>query len=305
MINTVLSIEAPAKINVHLRVKKRRLDGYHELESVFLALALGDVLCFELTGDEGECVIHGAGDIPRGRNIVDKAVSLFRARTGFSRGVRVCLEKRIPLGAGLGGGSSDAASTLRALNVLGATDLSEEALLAMAQSLGSDVPFFLYGGAAFVSGRGERIRPIEAPRGLWVVLVYPGFPSGTAEAFRLLDETREQTMPGEVDPGDTLSPAVLIGALQEHPSQWPYGNDFLPVFLTAGIPEAAEAYRRILADLAALGADFSGLSGAGSSCFGIFIDGGVAEKAKNILAQQWNFVQLTFFLARLGNGVLK
>ncbi|MDR3333534.1 MAG: 4-(cytidine 5'-diphospho)-2-C-methyl-D-erythritol kinase [Treponema sp.] len=297
---TGCTIEAPGKINLHLQVKERRSDGYHELESIFVALAFGDRLRFELTSKDEGCELHGGGDIPPGQNLIERAVALFRVRTGFSRGLRVWVEKRIPLGAGLGGGSSDAASTLRALNMLAATDLAPEALGEMARSLGSDVPFFLSGGAALVSGRGERILPLRVPEGLSVVVVYPGFPSNTAGAFRLLDKQRDGQ---EIrDDGDT---ALLIRSLGEHPRGWPYRNDFLPVFLSAGNRETAEAYRGILQELATLGADFAGLSGAGSSCFGIFVDSGVAEKAARTLRRPGNFVQVTFFLACLGALVLK
>jgi 4-diphosphocytidyl-2-C-methyl-D-erythritol kinase len=327
----VLGIEAPCKINLHLRVKERRSDGYHGLESLFLALAFGDSLRFELAetpGGEnrpGDCIrledaVPGGArifpqDLPPERNIVLRAVSLFRARTGFDRALRIRLEKRIPLGAGLGGGSSDAASTLLALNELAGTALSGEALEEMAGALGSDVPFFIRGadtgGAAFVSGRGERIRPVPGPGDIAVALVNPGFPSGTAEAFRLLDRHREDA-PGsgegpeaERSGGGGLSEEGLIAALRGAPSAWPYGNDFLPLFLEAGSETVRRAYRDILGDLKALGADFSGLSGAGSTCFGVFIDRGVAKRAVYSLNKRWNFVLLTFPLARLGSGVLE
>ncbi|MDR2028039.1 MAG: 4-(cytidine 5'-diphospho)-2-C-methyl-D-erythritol kinase [Treponema sp.] len=324
-----MGVEAPCKINLHLRVKDRRSDGYHDLESLFLALAFGDTLRFELLEAPGgekrpgeglylDCTVPPGGalspeDLPPERNIVRRAVSLFRARTGFDRPLRVRLEKRIPLGAGLGGGSSDAASTLLALNELAETALSGNALEEMAGALGSDVPFFIRavgtGGAAFVSGRGERIRSVPGPGDIAVALVNPGFPSGTADAFRLLDRRREDRARERVEterPGEGgLSEEGLIAVLQEEPSKWPYGNDFLPVFLEAGSERARRAYGDILGDLKALGADFAGLSGAGSTCFGVFIDRGVAKRAVNSLRKRWNFVLLTFPLARWGGAVLE
>jgi 4-diphosphocytidyl-2-C-methyl-D-erythritol kinase len=321
---TSCRIEAPGKINLHLRVKDRRSDGFHELESIFLALAWGDSLYFDLGGEDGRCHIRiedsGQGwiaSLPPEKNLVYRAVSLFRARTGFRPGVRVVLEKRIPPGAGLGGGSSDAASTLLALDALAGTALSGEMLGEMARSLGSDVPFFLNGGVAWVSGRGERIRPLKIPEDLVVVLVYPGFPSATGAAFCLLDEVRKHpagmgTEPFKESPGETgwspgilLSGEVLSSALGENPRSWPYGNDFLPVFFASAGRGAGEAYRGILRDLAALRADFSGLSGAGSSCFGIFQDKGAAKEAVKTLSPQWNYVQLTFPLARRADAVLQ
>jgi 4-diphosphocytidyl-2-C-methyl-D-erythritol kinase len=257
--------------------------------------------------------------IPPEKNLVYQAVSLFRFYTGFSSGVQVVLEKRIPPGGGLGGGSSDAASTLLALDALAGTNLSGEILEEMARSLGSDVPFFLNGGAAWVSGRGERMRSLKVPEDLAVVLVYPGFPSGTAAAFFLLDEVRQRlsgtgTGPfkgawGHEETGlplAALSPEeVLISALGKNPRDWPYGNDFLPVFLASAERETGEAYRGMLEDLAVLGADFSGLSGAGSSCFGVFQDGGAAKEAIKTLSRHWKHVQLTFPLAHRAKAVLQ
>jgi 4-diphosphocytidyl-2-C-methyl-D-erythritol kinase len=190
-------IHAPCKINVHLEVGERRNDGYHNLRSIFLCLEFGDLLEFrelgpptegfplgEAGGNDLETVTGMGEDLPPERNIVTKAVSLFREKTGYAKPLSIKLEKRAPLGGGLGGGSSDGASALIALNALAEADLSREDLAVMAEKLGSDVPFFLAGGAALVEGRGERIRPLEGPRApLWVVLVNPGFP---AEPGRLL-----------------------------------------------------------------------------------------------------------------------
>jgi 4-diphosphocytidyl-2-C-methyl-D-erythritol kinase len=327
-----LSVAAPCKINLHLRVKGRRSDGYHDLESVFLALSFGDTLYFELGDTSGgdkrsqDCVIlpewkiPGEAGIPPEalppeRNIVHRAVSLFRTYTGFEKPLRITLEKRIPLGAGLGGGSSDAASTLLALNELAGAHLSGDTLENMAGNLGSDVPFFIRafdtGGAAFVSGRGERIRSIPGPGDIAVVLVNPGFPSGTAEAFRLLDCRRKERA-GPTEGRETVnskgggpSEESLIAALGERPSTWPYVNDFLPVFLETGSETARKSYRDILEALKIRGADFWGLTGAGSTCFGVFMDREVAERAENSLYNQWNFVLLTFPLAHSSIAVLK
>ncbi|GHV53180.1 4-diphosphocytidyl-2-C-methyl-D-erythritol kinase [Spirochaetia bacterium] len=312
----MLKIRAPCKINLHLRIGDRRADGYHDLKSIFAALDFGDALGFELFGDNGFCDIltdrkvPGMSEfpVPIEKNIVYKAVSLYRSRTGFNRGLRIHLEKRIPLGGGLGGGSSDAASTLMALNALAGEALSPLELKELAEQLGSDVPFFLTGGAAWVSGRGEYIEPLplpgklqaKSPGDIAVVLVNPGFPSGTAEAFRQMDLWREQggteTAPGSVS-DDTLK-----RALGGHPRDWSYENDFLPVFLAG---KEAKTYGDIISCLKTLGADFSGLSGAGSTCFGIFTDGGSAEKAEKILLKRWKFVELTFFLARSAVTVLE
>jgi 4-diphosphocytidyl-2-C-methyl-D-erythritol kinase len=301
-----LTLEAPCKINLHLRVKGLRADGYHELESVFLALAFGDTLGFEVLDKPGPVVLSreyrisgGEPPFPPERDLAYRAAVLFREKTGFDKALGIRLEKRVPLGAGLGGGSSDAAAVLRGLDALAGTALSTEALASMAGTLGSDVPFFLTPGAAVVSGRGERIRPLPVPERLRVVLVNPGFPSDTAGAFLRLARDRAGAGMGVRGP----DPEALTAALGEAPGNWPYGNDFLPLFLKGG-PGAA-AYRSVIGDLKALGADFTGLSGSGSTCFGIFTDGGTAERALGILSERWNFVELTFPLASSGIRVLQ
>ncbi|MDR0722706.1 MAG: 4-(cytidine 5'-diphospho)-2-C-methyl-D-erythritol kinase [Treponema sp.] len=316
MKETILRIEAPCKINVHLQVKDRRPDGYHDLESIFVSLAFGDTLWVEGTEEKEGCTIlmdwqapQAAGRVPPEsvlpleKNSIYRAVSLFRVETGFTGGIRVRVEKRIPLGSGLGGGSSDAASMLRALQILAAPNLPRRKLLEMALALGSDVPFFLWGGAAFVSGRGEQVLPLKAVAGLWVVLVYPGFPSNTAEAFCLLDQVRSES--GVAQKEDMRD---LIGALRGSPGSWPYRNDFLQVFLDAGNQEQAAVYRRIVQELNGQGADFVGLSGAGSTCFGIFSNEGAAKEAgislsgRKGVSNQRYFVHVTFPLAYMVNG---
>jgi 4-diphosphocytidyl-2-C-methyl-D-erythritol kinase len=310
----VCRIEAPCKINLHLGIQEKRPDGFHDLKSLFVCLALGDTLRFELAGEEGSCSIDlnweiPGETIPLEKNLVFQAVSLFRERTGFSRGLWIRVDKRIPPGAGLGGGSSDAASALLALNLLSGADIQAEELREMAALLGSDTPFFLSGGAAYVSGRGERIEPLKVPEGPWVLLVKPPFASDTAFAYRLLDEARARTRGGKRPPD--LSREVLIRALGEKPDVWPFYNDFLPVFLDTfswGTGEArarAGAYRSILEELRAQGASFAGLSGSGSCCFGIFTTKGRVEEAKKAFFTGQNYARLTFFLAHRANAVLE
>jgi 4-diphosphocytidyl-2-C-methyl-D-erythritol kinase len=310
-----LTIEAPAKVNVHLWVKARRTDGFHDLESIFLALAFGDTLEFEPLAEDTALEMCMEGDtapdtaLPMEKNLVFKAISLFRNRTGYTQGLRVRVKKRIPLGGGLGGGSSDAASTLLALNSLyaarGNSPLTVASLAEMAASVGSDAPFFLAEtGAAWVSGRGERIKPLEVPQNLYFVLVNPGFPSETAKAFRLLDEFRAAA---GVEPAAGPPEAALIRAFSDHPQNWPFTNDFLPVFLqdSPALGDAARSCREILSQLRKLGAGFAGLSGSGSTCFGVFLDREEAQKAEAILSKTWRFVKFSFLLARRAITVLE
>ena len=297
---------APAKINLHLRVLGRRPDGFHDLQSLFLALSFGDTLHFKPSGPENSLKITMKPLIPVENNIIFKAVSLFRAHTGFSRGLQIRVKKRIPLGSGLGGGSSDAAAALLAMNALAADagiagfPLDFANLSSMAASLGSDVPFFLNKtGAAWVEGRGEIVHPLVIQNKLWVVLVNPGFQSITSEAFHLLDQlrTKQNAKYDNLDMDNSIQ--MLSGA----PESWSFTNDFLPAFLSNS--KYKEVYSGILDELHAQGAKFAGLSGAGSTCFGVFSDRKKAMRTKENLLKQWNFVKLTFPLAHCGFSVLK
>ncbi|MDR1929025.1 MAG: 4-(cytidine 5'-diphospho)-2-C-methyl-D-erythritol kinase [Treponema sp.] len=299
---------------------KKGPGAFHDLESIFTLVEFGDTL---------ECGAGGTGQaetglriIPRGpfaglfsrrdraflpgspeNNLVYRASELFRSAVSFKKKLDITLIKRVPPGSGLGGGSSDAAATLLALNFLAGGPLSFDGLLRLGEKLGSDVPFFLYalrppsgGGAAcgspaaWVSGRGERVVPIKAPAPLPVLLVFPGFSSNTGEAFTLLDEFRS-------GPSPVPSPAkeVLIAALDEDPRRWPYSNDFLELFLKTG--KHADRYGSILEGLRSSGAVFAGLSGSGSACFGVFPAGTDMKKTLIPKAEGIIYLQNTFFLA--------
>ena len=297
-----LNVFAPAKINLHLSVKDRRPDGFHDLESVFLALDWGDRLFFECkdTGTEGDDLIirrvnTGAGQkkeplfIPD--NIILRALALFREKTGFSKKLKITLDKQIPLGGGLGGGSSDAAAALLALNRIAGFPLGKDALLEAGSALGSDVPFFLHETtAAWVTGRGENIEPLEMPP-MFLVLVNPGFPSNTAEAYRLLDEYRvSEESHAEArrrkEEFNFLLPLRLCASARSSSPITSFYNDFLPVF---GEREKS-IYNKICCNLRGLGALFAGLSGAGSTCFGVFEEREQALKAAEALRGEWDFV---------------
>ena len=309
----VCTVESPCKINLHLRIGEKRPDGFHNLESIFAALAFGDSLRFERMEGEGASEIlmkaeGPGGTVPPEKNLIYRALALFRERTGYRAGFRVTVDKRIPLGAGLGGGSSNAASTLLALDSLANTRLPAGEMKEMALSLGSDVPFFLLGGAAFVSGRGEYAEPVAPPRNLLVILVKPPFESNTARAYGLLDKTREQ---GTGERGPVLAKEALVRALYVDPETWPFYNDFLPVFRGPNSGEKGEErehaafYRSIFDEFRGLGASFAGLSGSGSCCFGIFKNRNLAETAEKTLSRQGIFVRLTFFVARKAKLVLQ
>ena len=323
-----IKIDAPAKLNLHLNIGERRPDGFHEIESLFLALAYGDTLSFEIppqgsefSSEDTEIILDwqlpwgGSEDLSPEKNIVNKAVSLFRKRTGFDKKLKIVIEKRIPLGGGLGGGSSDAAAVLLALNRLASPDrlVSDAVLAEMGASLGSDVPFFLQistndtHSIAWVSGRGELVRPFALPpqaQSLSLVLVNPGFPSDTAAAFRLLDEIRasDPPIPALIPHSPLPTPYSLLPILSGSPRDWPFTNDFLPIF-ESGLKQKKPdnglfyEYLDIISILKEQGADFSGLSGSGSTCFGVFSSQSKVKAAKELLLKRWNFIIETFLLA--------
>ena len=194
---------APAKLNLYLEVVGKRPDGYHELATLFQTVDWGDDVEVERTATRGvTCTVEGAHDLPADeRNLAVRAATAWLAATGAGGGVRLLLRKRIPLGGGLGGGSSDAASVLRALERLGRRErngetmegagagappraLVPEEVLSMAEALGADVPFLLTGGTATATGRGDVIRAIPGqPSLLEVVLVMPPFGTETGKVF--------------------------------------------------------------------------------------------------------------------------
>ena len=179
----MLTILAPAKINLTLEVLAKREDGFHEIRSVIQAINLCDSLHFQL-GDNIEFKSGTAGWAPQ-ESLVSRAASLLRETTGCIKGARVEIEKRIPLLAGLGGDSSNAASVLHGLNELWGLGLSQDELLKLAPRLGSDVAFFLYGGTALVEGRGEKVTPLPLLPHRWVVMVIPSVPRKPGKTKRL------------------------------------------------------------------------------------------------------------------------
>jgi 4-diphosphocytidyl-2-C-methyl-D-erythritol kinase len=183
MKNKEITIEAPAKLNLTLEVLGKRPDGFHEIRSVLQAIDLGDTLRFEI-GQEitFECDMEGWSV---GESLVSKAANLLKETAGQSQGATIKVEKRIPLMSGLGGDSSAAAAVLLGLNELWGIGLSPEKLLGLAAQLGSDVPFFLYGGTALVEGRGEKVTPLPPLPKMWLVLVLPEVPVAASKTGRM------------------------------------------------------------------------------------------------------------------------
>lgn len=174
---------APAKVNHFLHITGRRADGYHELQTVFEFLALADELTFMLSDGQEIVLDTTFDDVDPQHNLVVQAAQALRQASGYTGGgCRISLIKHIPSGAGLGGGSSDAATTLVVLNKLWGTGLSTDALMRIAMPLGADVPVFVGGSACWAEGIGEQLEPISLPA-FWYVLVYPGIHITTADVF--------------------------------------------------------------------------------------------------------------------------
>jgi len=269
--SAAVTVRAHAKINLELRVTAARPDGYHELETVFQSIELHDVLRCEPR--EGPFrIVCDAPRVPAGPdNLVWRAAeALWRrlGRGGEPAGAVVTLDKRIPVQAGLGGGSADAAAALVALAGLWGGKTDAAALAPVAAEIGSDVAFFLTGGTALGFGRGERLLPLPDLAPHWVVLVRPGFGVSTADAYRWFDAAGPAGDRGAAAP---LDRSWTLGA-------GPIRND-LEGPVAARHPEIASIRTALMAS----GARVAGLSGSGSAVFGLFGSRAAAERAREVV----------------------
>ena len=263
-----LTLESFAKVNRSLRVLGKRSDGHHEIDTIFQTVDLSEKIDFlERKDDRLVLTIEGA-DLPATEeNLVIRAARALVAQTGVIRGADIHLSKKIPIGGGLGGGSSNAAATLLGLSYLWNLTLSEADLKPIAASLGSDVPFFLVGGRARGTGRGEILEPLPDGPEEWLVLVFPPFPLSTAMVYGAL------AAPALTDSASGIN---LRGS---DSGGGPDRNDLEP---------AAESLRgelrRIRAALSDSGATTARLSGSGSTVFGLFGNEESARRATEWLA---------------------
>lgn len=264
---TSITVNAYAKINLELRITAVRPDEFHELETVFQSIELHDTLRCERREGPFRIVCDAPG-VPAGpANLVWRAAAaLWRhlGRDGEPAGAVVALEKGIPVQAGLGGGSADAAAALVGLARVWGAEMDPAALAAIAAGIGSDVAFFLTGGTALGFGRGERLVPLPDLAPHWVVLVRPGFGISTAEAYRWYDAAAAV---GGWPPPAPLNGSWALGT-------GPIRND-LEGPVAARHPEIAAARTALLAS----GARAAGMSGSGSAVFGLFEAREAAERA--------------------------
>lgn len=251
---------APAKLNLFLRIPRRRPDGYHELQTLFRILEWGDTVHLRPRAD-GRVCRHGdsAAGVAEADDLVVRAANLLRFSVKTTRGVDIRVEKRIPAGAGFGGGSSDAATVLRALDRLWALDLGEDRLAGLGLRLGADVPVFVRGQNAWAEGVGELLTPVTLPPA-WYLLVDPGVHAATAALFQAPELTRNAA-PATI--ADFVSGAGL-------------GNAFEPV-----LRRREPAVEAVFEALARVGTPR--LTGSGSGCFVEFATRESAEAALSSL----------------------
>jgi len=279
----VVTLRAPAKINLGLRVLGRRSDGYHDIVSLMVPVGLFDVVRMESVPSGIELICPDS-DLPTDQgNLVHRAAQLILRECGSDAGVRLELRKRIPVGAGLGGGSSDAAATLQGVNELLGSRLGHDTLHGLAVRLGADVPFFLLGGAALAEGIGDRLSPVAVVPGVWAVLVYPGFQVSTRWAYEhltLTTITNRSTLNGHG--------TIIVGEVSAYRQrllgrQCSTLEDLLPLLVNdfeplvfSHYPQLAEIRQALLA----AGARAAPMTGSGPTLVGLFASEGKAKAAQ-------------------------
>lgn len=261
---------ARAKLNLFLQVGDRREDGYHEIRSIMQALELSDELYFRRTDGSGGKVVIRCNDkcVPSGgENLVCKAVEAFEDHTRVmgSSGVDVLLNKRIPIGAGLGGGSADAAAALLAMNQIYELEMPVETLMDIGARIGSDVPFCIQGGTALAMGRGEMIKRLDPLPPFQVVLASTGDEVSTREVYERFDSLLES---GQAEPAAELDEVfeVLMGSIERHEFETIYPN-LRNNLESATI--AADQVREFKEAALGAGAVAAMMSGSGSTVFAI------------------------------------
>ena len=253
-----LTLPAPAKLNLMLHIVGRRADGYHELQTLFQFLDHGDELSFRLRAD-GEIRLHTAlPGVDHESNLIVRAARLLQRTSNCSLGADITLLKRLPMGGGIGGGSSDAATTLLGLDYLWNLHLGEERLAELGLSLGADVPVFVRGRAAFAEGVGERLQPVDLPEP-WFLVIAPQVSVSTAEIFADPELTRN-------------TPAITVRSLLAGGGH----NDCQPI-VEKRYPEVRNALSLLNKFVPA------SMTGTGACVFGSFPNEGEADKVRRQL----------------------
>ena len=274
-------VTAHGKLNLSLDVLGRGDDGYHALRSVMHTVAFGDDVQVDLTNDGSFTIDPGQPYLPAdGRNLAVKAARLFLEGTGLGADIRIT--KRIPVCAGMGGGSADAAAVLRALNALTGRNMTAEELSGLGAQVGSDVPFCVAEGSALAEGRGERLTALPSLPRCSIVLCKPAFSISTPELFARIDRRRSRLHPDTAGLMAALEAGDLAGVARR------CFNVFEDVLGGRGSDIAA--IKSLLMDMGALGA---AMTGSGSTVFGLFDSGDAARKAWEALSGQYQECWLT------------
>ncbi|HLA51123.1 MAG TPA: 4-(cytidine 5'-diphospho)-2-C-methyl-D-erythritol kinase [Thermodesulfobacteriota bacterium] len=280
---------SPAKINLFLKVLRKRDDGYHDIVSVMQPISLYDEILIEMENGSDIIVSCDNANVPCDRtNLAYRAAVEFFRTTGINRRLSITIKKNIPVAAGLGGGSSNAAAVLRALNEITSQNISTDNLIEIGAGIGSDVPFFIVGKSCIARGRGESLEPIELPK-FWYILINPGFPVSTQWAYQNLNLTKSN---------EDINIALLKVSLEDHVvgiRQWQglLANDLEEVTIGKH-PEIKE----IKDAMSAVGATGALMSGSGPTVFGIFPDKDKAEEAFGLLKGAFKQKRYIVFLAQ-------
>jgi len=273
----MLTYKAFAKINWALSVLNKRNDGYHDIISLMHAIDLYDTLIFEPSSD---IEIQTELPIKRENNLIYKAIIALQQYTGIKKGIKVTLQKQIPIGAGLGGGSSDAATTLKALNELWGLNLGVNTLQKIGASIGSDVPFFFNLPLCIVEGRGDIIKPLKIEKSYTLVIVKPKFSISTKWAYEFLNlETELTTEYKKINNNIWQLYLLLCEGAYSNFHSW---ND-LEKSVSGKYPEIEKIKKKLLE----AGALMSLLSGSGSTVFGVFNNEVDANETLKIFEGYW------------------
>ncbi|MCR5302978.1 MAG: 4-(cytidine 5'-diphospho)-2-C-methyl-D-erythritol kinase [Lachnospiraceae bacterium] len=280
---------AKGKVNLTLDILGKRPDSYHELDMILQSVELSDTIVFETTesGDPVSLVLtDGCEGIPAGDdNLIIKAAKALHPLASDPKPVRIALEKNIPSGAGLGGGSADAACTLRVLRGIWDCDISDSELLVLASKVGADVPFLINGGCCECTGIGEKLDPIPGLEDVFLAVIKPGISLSTARIYGLFDEMK---LPGRSDTkacrealerNDTKEASKLLGnALEE---------------AAISLSPAIKQIKEMLLEDGALG---SSMTGSGSAVYGIFYDKRKAFAAARRISEEFKDLEIKTFL---------
>lgn len=290
----MLILNAPAKINWFLNVLYKRGDGYHEIQSLMQYVTLSDSIVIE---DSDDIRVVTDADIPPEENLVYKVASLLKETSKVKAGARITIRKEIPMSAGLGGGSSDAAFTLAGLNRFWNLNLSTQELVRLSARLGSDIPFFLNGPVAIVEGRGEIVSTIRLDRSYVILLVKPPIDISSAWAYKEMDCHGQEVLTKEGNNIKLFCQALEIGDFSLLSSI--QRNDLEP-FVFKRYPVVGDIKYALMCN----GAAFSSMSGSGPTVFGVFETEERAMEAIGHMLPNWCRVAKTVTNANPQHGIL-